>query len=203
MNTRINSNISFGKTLQATCNILDRNKVPQKAYIYELDDAKEDMDYFFHLKNEEDWIDSGFLDYLACDTKFIIYSPKESIYVLETKNGDCLGLMTTKNDKARGTLTLEVLETAPSCTKQENKKEQKAKYIGETLLSFLIQKAQNNNYKKIVLDSTQEAYDFYGKKCHFAQSRQEESRFVLYVENGQKLINQNERHTQAKIDFKV
>ena len=138
--------VSFKKTLVAHCSILKKDNVSFPCKIYSLN-QKDDSDYFETIENKADWKGAKYLCYLKDDLKSIDDKPNRNIYVLQSEQGDCLGYSEIDYGE-NGIDEVLFLETVP--TQNYSRRDKSSfKYIGETLLSFLLKKSKE---KKAIED---------------------------------------------------
>lgn len=197
---RINSaitNLSFQKKLEAYCNI-KTNDSAIPCYIYQLD-PDEDKFFFQNLNKESAWENSEYMILLGYDLRNTKIKPHTSVHEIETKNGECIGCFSLV-DKGM-TYCVELLETAPKY--QNNKKNSKYQYIGETLLSFVAKLAKQNGRKEVYLDSAYSAIDFYKNHCFFKNVEFLSNEMHLNRKNFDKLIEQNAKHTGKNIEIVI
>lgn len=190
--------ISFKKTLAANCSIIKKENIPFPCSIYELT-QEEDYDYFNKIPNKNDWNGARYLCYLKEDLESLNEKKNRKIYSIESKDGNCLGYSeidygTNKIDE------ILFLETVPT-QNFSNREHSTFKYIGETLLSFLVKKSQKKKSKKIELQASIASINFYKNKCFFTTPQKELDPFFLRKRNFADLISQNEKHTQSTIEL--
>ena len=190
--------ISFAKKLVANCAIIKKEDTSYPCQIYSLD-KNTDSDYFETVKNAEDWKNGRYLCYLKEDLKTIEDDEEYEIFALEDKNGDCLCYSETAK-RASNVTEILFLETVPSQTFLNSHKS-KFKYIGETLLSFMIKKAKTEKENRVELHPSILSTTFYKNKCFFIQPRNEVYPYYLNKNRFSKLIKQNERHTHSTIEL--
>lgn len=196
----LNKQISFSKTLVANCSVLNKNDGPIPCKIYSLN-QQEDSDYFEKIPNASDWENAKYLCYLKVDLeRFDDFVYKDySIYALENEEGDCLGYSEISN-KYLGTDEVTYLETVPSQA-YYNRRKSKLKYIGETLLSFMVKKAQKDSKDFVELYPSMASTMFYMKKCFFTPYDDDPDTFYLDKYNFDKLIKNNEQNTNSSIEL--
>lgn len=194
------SQISFKKTLVANCSIIKKEDTPYPCHIFSLDEDS-DINYFDEINNKQDWNNARYLCYLKEDLKTIEddidYGYR--IYSLESDNGECLGYseVVKKDDGVDEVL---FLETVPTQTFL-NAHKSKFKYIGETLLSFMVKKSQNEKSKRVELHPSILSTAFYRDKCFFIPPEKEVDPYHLSRNRFSKLIHQNEEHTHSTIEL--
>jgi len=185
--------INFGKKIPiAQCQIQDRTtKNPTSATIYEYD-CKDSSDYWdlYRISKEQEWV---FADIIAtkADDKYNGSYPDERIYALEDKSGKTVGLCNFRENKDK----IEVQYI-------DSKSSRKYKYIGQTMLAFLAQKALYENKKELRINNASTlAFKFY-KKCCFKYDWSElsngQSDFYLKREKLHLLIRKNQKNTKSE-----
>ena len=192
------SDINFGKKLVATANVVKVFNGKEKSLpcsIYQLE-REVDKDYF--KTQPKYWKRAAFLDSVEAEiaTKHSKYRPIGDIYVVEDSKGKMLGYC--EQDELYFQNALVLIETSPACL--SSKKDRKIKYVGETMLAFLVKMAKNQNKAAFAVDSVlDEARDFYSKKCGFEKDGIRT--YILSEKQFDNFISQNENHTQGKIEF--
>lgn len=192
MNNNIN-NLSFQKRLIANCKIVDKGKsVP--CQIFELN-KRDDADYFKSLLKERGWKGQGFVEYIddifshsGCgDAKF---------YAIENAKNKKLGFCQIYQEPNQYD-ELEIIEVMPKAAHDNSSRN--IKYIGETLMTFLVEKAKREGKKSFVIPvPIPDARDFY-KNCGFAECG--DRAFLMKANNFDNLINKNIEHTGSTINF--
>lgn len=190
--------ISFKKTLVAKCAVLKKDNTSIPCEIYNLTE-KEDLDYFEKIPNKKDWNKARYLCYLQDDLQTLDEKKNRKIYTIESQNGDCLGYSEVDYNE-NGTNEILLLETVPT-QNFANKDKATFKYIGETLLSFLVKKAKKEKAKLIELQATIFSINFYKNKCFFKSPKKEIDPIYLKKRDFSKLIAQNEKHTKSTIEL--
>ena len=180
------ANTHFQKQLKANCTVIGKNNNPEQCNVYKLEFGKDDR-YFSNLRKTSDWENSEFLDYA------IFQLPRKEVfnsdtYTLENKKGECLGFCEFTTIEGG---IIEVIETCPKYKKEY-------KYIGETLLTFLVKQATEKSLKTISLTSKERTKHFY-KKQGFTETMGNE--MCLYEKDYKKTIQNNEKHTGTNINF--
>ena len=196
----LSSQISFKKTLVANCSVIKKEDTSYPCQIFSLDDDG-DINYFDNVNNRNDWINSRYLCYLNKDLKTIKddFDYGYRIYALETNDGDCLGYSEiVKRDD--GVDEILFLETVPTQTFLNSHKS-KFKYIGETLLSFMVKKSQQEESRQVELQPSILSTAFYRDKCFFIPPEKEVDPYYLTRNSFSKLIKQNEEHTHSSIEL--
>lgn len=196
--TNLTSQISFKKTLVANCSVIKKENDSFPCRIFCLDSTN-DVDYFETVKNSQDWQKARYLCYLKEDLKTVEEDFDYDIFTLETHDGDCLGYseIVKKDNNVNEVL---FLETVPTQTFLNAQKAQ-FKYIGETLLSFMVKKSKKEKVKRIELHPSILSASFYKDKCFFIPPEKEVDPYHLSKNRFSKLINQNELHTHSSIEL--
>lgn len=188
------SPVSFKKTLVKDCYIPTNKNCPTLCAIYKLD-LPEDSDYFSKVQCDEKWDKNRFLNEI--DESIQITVENENNYVLENSKGDCLGYICTSDDKHNKIKEVLFLETCPHYANANPKRG--LKYIGETLLSYIVELADKNDVDCVSIPIvSRKAIPFYTDKCGFKQDPEDISSKILYKKDFQKLINQNKEHTSIE-----
>ncbi len=165
--------------------------------IYDLN-QQDDSDYFEKIPNKSDWNGARYLCYLKEDLSELDDKPDRMVYSLETQDGDCLGYSEISYGKNSNEILF--LETVP--TENFSSREKSSfKYIGETLLSFLVKQSKLQKVKSIELQATVASINFYKDKCFFRVPKKEVDPLYLTKNDFSKLIKQNERHTKSTIEL--
>lgn len=188
------NNITFQKKLMAnSCILSEGKKVP--CLIYELDvNNREDLRYFKALKGSDDWRDGTFFNDIENDMKSAIDG---RYYVLENKSGACLGACEVYENDEKKSDDLIYLET--TTTNSSQNKNRKTKYIGETLLSFVVGMAKRTNKKMFtVVDPTPFAYMFYIK--HGFRENVFDENLSVKADDFEKVLSRNEEHV-GKMEY--
>ena len=196
--TKLSNKISFSKTLVANCSVIKKEDTPYPCQIYSLD-KNSDADYFETVNNAQDWQSGRYLCYLKQDIKTIEEDTGYNIFTLETREGDCLGYSeVAKRDN--GIDEVLFLETVPSQTFLNAHKSQ-FKYIGETLLSFMVKRSQKEESMRVELQPSILSTSFYRDKCFFSAPDKEVDPLYLTSDKFSKLIKRNEGHTYSTIEL--
>lgn len=193
MKIQSQNNINFQKNLRANCCIINNGK-PEQCRIYQLDaHDKDDLRYFDRLAKNKDWTYSQLVECVD----FYDEHPQGDCFVLETSRGKCLGFCEVdRKDKKEDELFL--IETMPTAAREYP--DRKRRYIGETLISFLLKNARRNNKEAVrITGAVADAWDFYGKKCGFDRCAVHE--FVKRTSDADKLFEINKGHTGTEIEF--
>lgn len=195
---KINSinNISFQKKLVAKCKYIQDNQ-QKDANIYELEGGVDDKYLSFNL-NKIRWAENAFfrgsviVDYL--DFKF---SKSTKFYVMEDEKENLIAYSEFSNRYNTG--ELDIIETVPDGSIYNP--ERKTKYIGETMIAFLVNlcKKLDKDFKVVDIAENKQTKDFYYKNCKLRQVAPKEA--VLLKEDFNNFLEQNEHHTGSKIDL--
>ena len=199
MNINFNNiSVNFGKTLKAKACVLNDKGLSVPCHIYELD-PKKDCDYFENLSQKESWQKAEYIDFLDEEIPYIIDTPEENLYAIETQNGECLGVSTVMYKPHE--LILNILETAPAFVNDGRHKSTPYRYVGETLIAFLAKMAASSNKEYIQTEPADSAKEFYMKHCHFKPDKDSED-YNVFLRNKSfnRLIKQNEHHTKSKLE---
>jgi len=187
-------NISFQKILMANCHVGNGIDI-KEAKIYRLE-YPDDEKYYIEHSNQNDWQNSFYLQ--EVQNEFII--EEDCIhYVMEDTDGAtlCIGVLDESRTKEN---KLDYLETAPKLSSY-NRADRKIKYIGETMLAFLVKITKGKKNKFEIPDVAQRprTIDFYSKICKFNMKDQTSA----YLERNEfdRFIKQNEKHTGSEIEI--
>lgn len=196
----LNSNINFGKTLVATCQIKSKSNDIQKCNIFELND-KSDCDYFEKELKRDDWANSKYMKAMhqIMNSPFLAKSART--YTLENSNGDCLGYIATLIlNTAKNKENIQYLEVCPSFAFANS--ERNLKYIGQSLVTFLIAQAQKEGKSKVCVPVySTSAKDFYYKKCGFEYDDERVDGFAVERENFSMVLDSLKNKTGSEINF--
>ena len=156
--------INFQKKLVANCKVGTGENSTQ-AKIYQLD-YPEDLDYYKNnAEKNQNWQGSY---YLTDASKILEYNGnKYSHYVMEDLDNDLLCLSVI--DKRSLTYDeLDYLETAPKLSSY-NRDGRKLKYIGETMLAFLVKMARGKktSFEVPNVAKREQTQKFYYDLCKF------------------------------------
>lgn len=185
---------SFKKQLVAEANVVKGQK-PVPCKIYSLSN-KEDKTYFEDLKHSFDWKGYHLILGAAYDLK---NSPANSkIYALEDENEKCLGYVETRETAEDKEIVF--IETCPN-SKHQNKL-RKYKFIGETLMSFVVGLAKKENASNVVVPCVlNEAWGFYTDGCGFYDDLYNVLGLYLPCNEYDNLINKNKNNTKKFITY--
>lgn len=189
--------VSFKKTLVANCSVIKKDNTKVPCSIYDLN-QHDDSDYFEKISNKSDWNGARYLCYLKEDLAELDEKPDRKIYVLEGNNLDCLGYSEVLyDDNINEVLFLETVPTQNFSSRQKSS----FKYIGETLLSFIVKQSKEQKVKSVELQATVASINFYKDKCFFRLPKKETDPLYLINRDFSKLIKQNEEHTKSSIEL--
>ncbi len=194
--------VSFGKKLVAKCSVKTATEKEKPCEIYELS-KKDDIDYFCKLKNSPEWEDSEYLEL----TNQMMLSPLLSnglrTFSLETKDNVCIGFVTTIDyDFEPNKTNVEFLETCPMYSSKN--KEREIKYIGQTLMAFVVALAQKNKKDKVCVPTVApKSKKFYGKACGFRQDYKDNDGLILNKQSYEKFLKKHQTNTGKEIEFIV
>lgn len=191
------NNFSFQKRLIANCAVL-KEKQPEACKIYKM--GAQDQDYFKNLFKEESWQDAYYLESIDAMMKYRTLGGRQ-IYSMEDSNDNCIAFCEVDHECIDSDI-LEFIEVAPKIASSNGKR--KTKYVGETLMSFLMKYALQNGKQMLAVDSPSErAEDFYLKNCGMSErtilNRKD---FVINEKGINKLLDKNLSHTGSKIEIK-
>lgn len=190
----IATNLSFKKDLIATADVLRKGK-NYECNIFELNNVK-DFFYFEKVKQDPNWNKAEYLNEIAED--FPMNFPTEKTYTIENEEEQCLGFTTVEFfDKER--MEISLLETCPKFAHQRGRRE--IKYIGQAIINFLINIAQERNIQKITVPiSSNKSKKFY-ERCGFKTSNilKEDDATLLSKNYDKALAEYNRFNKEIKI----
>lgn len=186
-------NISFSKKLVANCHI-GTCEDKHEAKIYQLD---KESDYFLFRKVKDvgDWQNSFYFLTLMCE--FCSDYKKSQYYVMEDEKGKAICF--SKTTKAKKKTDLDYIETVPKLS--ANSLSRKIKYIGETMLAYLVLESDSEN--KILnvpnVANRDRTKSFYYEQCGFKKN----GKHAAYMpkESVKDFIEQNKMHTGSTIEI--
>lgn len=197
---KIFPNISFGKQLMATCQVKTRNGEVKPCKIYEIN-KKDDIDYFCKLKDSREWADGEYLEI----TNQMMLSPLLNnglrTYCLESDEDGCIGFVSTQDfDFIPDKTYVEFLETVPEHTSLNKKRG--IKYIGQTLMAFVVGLAAKEDKKRVCVSTTApKSKKFYTKGCGFRQDYRGQDGLILNAQSYNKLLDKHRTNTGKEIEF--
>ena len=190
------NNFSFQKRLIANCAVL-KEEQPKSCKIYKME--AQDQDYFKNLFNEESWQNAYYLENIDAMMKYRTLGGRQ-IYSMEDGNDKCIAFCEVDHECIDSDI-LEFIEVAPKIASSNG--ERKTKYVGETLMSFLMKYALQNGKQMLAVDSPSErAEDFYLKTCGMSERTILKRRdFIIKEKEINKLLAKNESHTGSNIEI--
>lgn len=197
-----NSNISFAKTLAATCHVKTKSGDFEQCKIFELDKFS-DKNYFQKLTKDQTWDGNSFIDTLNYLMQMPYSNYHERTYAMENKNGECLGyIRTTMGYDIEQDEKISHIETCPK-HKTKNK-DREIKYIGQTLIAFLVGRAKKENRKGIYIESyLDEAKKFYEEKCNFKPISSRAYELTLSNKDYDSFLEEYKQNTKCKIKYYI
>lgn len=185
--------INFQKRLVANCQIgASGNNVPTKIYLL---DKRDDFGVLDKAKDKEIWQNGYYISNVS--NNFCVDLKHANHYVMETDDGDVICMCKAKEKGKK--VNLEYIETAPKMSSYNHTR--KLKYIGETMLAFLVKEAKEN--KKIVDVPTvamrPKTLDFYFNQCGFKKDGKLSA--TMPREEANTFIKKNEKHTGSPIEI--
>ena len=196
---KINSikNFAFQKRLVANCKI-GCNETRQKAKIYEIE-YPQDRQYWYDLIQDENWKNNFYLTHICGDFEEFSDIQGEHFYAMEDKEGKCICIseFDEYNEKQN---SLDFIETAPALSTY-TKNPNRIKYIGETMLAFLVKKTKEQGKKRFFIPlvaNRERTLDFYYTQCGFNRQGTAGS---LAKKNYDRFIRSNEEHTNSSISL--
>lgn len=199
---KIFSNISFGKQLMAKCQVKTTSGGTIPCKIYELD-KKEDIDYFCKLRKSEEWEDSEYLEIANQMILSPLLSDDLRTYSIENEQEKCIGFVSTQSfDFIPDKTYVEFLETCPEYTSKNKKRG--IKYIGQTLLTFVVGLAAKEDKKRVCIPVTApKSKKFYTRGCGFRQDYNGKDGLILNAQSYDKLRVRHKENTGKEIEFVV
>lgn len=197
-----NSNVLFGKSLVASCSVKRKTGELEKCHIYKLNKA-EDFDYFSKLKDSPNWENDKYVSI----TNGLFLSPYSSknanLYAIEDKSGSCLGYVRTISvEDCEKREQIDFLETCP--TLSSNNKKRDVKYVGQSLIAFIVGLAKNENKQGVYVPVVaKNARKFYLKKCYFKNDTALKHGVVLDNSDYEKILKKHRNNTQSAITYYV
>lgn len=187
-----NSNlISFQKRLVANA-IIKENGKNEPVGIFLLD-KEDDCAILNNAKRSEDWENEFYLsNILSC---FYFDYKKANHYVMQNADGDtiCISKTSPKGNK----VNLDYIETAPRLSTYNPIRN--TKYIGETMLAFLVKEANSHkkSFRVPIVAVRPKTLNFYYKQCGFDKDGTNSA--IMPKEQALKFIKNNEKHTGSEI----
>lgn len=193
---KINSinNILFQKKLVAKCKFIQDN-LQKDANIYELESGVDDNYLRFNLSKTK-WSENAFyagsivIDYLDFKS-----SKSTKFYVMEDEKENLIAYCEFAN--RYDNCELDIIEALPEASIYNS--ERKTKYIGETMIAFLVNlcKKLSKDFKVVDIAERKQTKDFYYKNCQMKQIAPKEA--ILEKEKFNEFLEQNTRHTGTEI----
>lgn len=198
-----NYNLSFQKTLMAKTAYIKDN-LPRPAKIYHLD-REVDADYIKKLNKTEDWKRNNYLLLMRDDFNSVkkhndmFPERQKDFFVMEDENDKCISIVEVETNKQKLETNVEFFEVCPKYA--SDFEERRAKYIGETFISFLA------NFTNKFLDTDlvvplphPQARKFY-EKCGFLFD--EEDGYYMPQSNIAELTQKNNLRTGCQMEILV
>lgn len=162
---KITNNISFGKTLVATCQFNMSDRDTSRCKIFELD-STEDKDYFAKLRDNPLWHGNKFLWSMDNLMKEGCIGNSNDTFSLENNEGECLGYISViTHAKPYNKKFIYSLETAPNYSE---KKKESTNHIGHSLVAFIIAQAEQENREQVsTLAFDKDTKNFFKRHCGF------------------------------------
>lgn len=188
--------------LVATCQIKSKTNEVQKCSIFELNE-KSDCDYFEKELKRDEWANSKYMKAMHQIMNSPFLAKLARTYTLENSNGDCLGYIATLIlNTAKNKENIQYLEVCPSFAFANG--ERNLKYIGQSLVTFLIAQADKEGKSKVCVPVyATSAKDFYYKKCGFEYDDEREDGFAVERENFPNVLDDYKIKTGSEIRFVV
>ncbi|MBQ8635470.1 hypothetical protein IJX73_03865 [bacterium] len=189
------TNISFAKKLVAKCHIGDKENSCE-ANIYHLD-RESDYLLFRKIKDTRNWDNSFY--FLTIMNEFCSDYNKSQYYVMEDEKGDAICF--SKTSKTKKKTDLEYIETMPKIS--TNNPRRIMKYVGETMLAFLVLVSDSENKVLNVpnVANREKTKKFYFEQCGFKKN----GKHAAYMpkDRTHEFAEQNKCHTGSKIEIIV
>jgi len=189
------NNPTFQKKLMATCAILKNGK-KENVNIYLLDEKKDEEIYRKTMEHSA-WRGSILAAAMHYD---FIYSNKsqDMHFVMEDKKQNPLCFASIQNKQEQNNLMC--IETAPKYSM--NYKKRHYRYIGETMIAFLIELTKKADKKLLCIPcilKDENTKHFYFKQCDFKTKTGNEA--WLKKRGFEQMLRKNSEHTGSKIDL--
>jgi len=161
--------------------------------IYQLN--KDDDAHYF-----DDMISDWPCPMLVQDARWEFFERRKAdeFYVLENSNKEILAFAKISNHK-KDCVELDLIETKPWLAFRHSNR--KSKYIGETMLSFLLKRTQMEKNKFFKAPHCISIAQGFYEKCGFEHDEVEARKMFKTRETFDELIEQNEKHTGSKIEL--
>lgn len=189
------NNICFQKKLMAKCMVGEPSN-QKKAKIYKLE-YPQDINYYTKYDKSSEWEGSFYIDRMP--ENFSDYVPNIDYYVMEDADGQMISYSVLKRKKNCN--DLQYIETMPKMSSY-NMSNRKTKYIGETMLAFLVgvTKKDNKSFHVSRIAQRPKTKSFYFDLCKFTPINDGLGGF-LDKENFKKFIKRNVSHTGKEIEM--
>ena len=191
---KISKNISFGKTLVATCQIPKSDKSVSSCKIFELDNT-EDKNYFEKLNVSPNWTENRFLWVMKRLMQSKSIGKDHDTFSIENKSGDCLGYINIISHKSPfNKKSIQYIETSKDDTE--------TKLTKQSLVAFIIEQAKREDKEKVsVLAFDKNTRKFFTKECGFKHSIDNGYDFVLDKKHYDKFLEKHKQKTGSEITF--
>ena len=195
---KINNNISFGKTLVATCQLQTTDKKNSACNIFELN-STEDKDYFEKLKTDPHWNGSKFLRSMDCLMKTGSIGNTNDTFSLEDSNGKCLGYVSViTHEQPHNKKFIYSLETAPEHSAKNEKRA--TKNISHSLVAFIVEQAKKENRDQVTtLAFDSDTRKIFKRQCHFKYGEESSYDCVLPQKQFTKFLENHKKTTGNEI----
>ena len=192
---KITNNISFGKTLVATCQIHTQDKDDFSCKIFELNNT-DDYDYFQKLGTNPQWKGNKFVWVMKRLMESKSIGKGNDTFSLENQDGECLGYINVISHKTpRNKKSIQYVESTP----QENKKNDFAK---KTLVAFIVEQARKENKDEVnTLIFNKDARKFFKRECGFKLGEESSYDFVINKKHYSKFLEKYQKDTGSEITF--
>ena len=182
---------SFQKRLVAT-SALPKGIDDEEIKIYHLDES-DDYKELSRAQRNIIWKDNKYLD--SIKNEWSITHGRYDVYTMESSNKDIICFSVVDNQRKKET-QLKFIETAPQYS-YKNKKNRPFKYIGETMIAFLIRKSHKKNFEVSEVRDYDATKKFYFDICEMEKSGKKGA--ILKKENIDSFIKKNKKHTGSEI----
>lgn len=185
------NSINFQKTLVANCySEINGEKIGSFSKL----DKNEDKDYFKKLNSDLYWKKGYFLT--ALNRNINKKTSKNSFYVFEDNNGECIGYCQTTDNKKNQSMNVDYFATQPKNLKISEVS--KIKNKGSIFMSFLLDIAKRKNYSVDIDYATPFACGFYDK---YGFRKIEPCVYTISNEDVNKLSALNQKFADVTISF--
>ena len=199
----VNHNLSFQKILVANTAYI-KDDSPCGAKIYQLD-RDEDADYIKKLNKSVNWKRNNYLLLMRDDFNSVkqynemFAERQKDFFVMEDENNECISIVEVQTNQEDVETNVEFFEVCPKYASEFDGR--RAKYIGETFISFLA------NYTNDVLNTDLVVYlphpqarKFY-EKCGFLLD--DEEGYYMPQNKIAELTQKNNDRTGCKMEVVV